>query len=82
MANIQVIEIFDDNNPYPALLGIDEAIDMNGVINLKARIILFESKSPQVAVLLDTIEWVCYTELVHDYEERDDEMDQTYKITM
>lgn len=31
----EVIEIVDDNNPYPALLGIDWATDMNGVINLK-----------------------------------------------
>ena len=31
----EVIEIVDDNNPYPTLLGIDWAIDMNWVINLK-----------------------------------------------
>ena len=35
LANFEVIEIVDDNNPYPALLGIDWATDMNGVINLK-----------------------------------------------
>jgi len=35
LADFEVIEIVDDNNPYPALLGIDWAIDMNGVINLK-----------------------------------------------
>jgi len=35
LADFEVIEIVDDNNPYPALLGIDWATDMNGVINLK-----------------------------------------------
>lgn len=31
----EVIEIIDDNNPYPALLGINWVTNMNGVINLK-----------------------------------------------
>ena len=35
LEDFEVIEIVDDNNPYPELLGIDWAIDMNGVINLK-----------------------------------------------
>jgi len=35
LANFEVIKIVDDSNPYPALLGIDWAIDMNGVIPLK-----------------------------------------------
>lgn len=33
--DFEVIEIVDENNPYPVLLGIDWATDMNGVINLK-----------------------------------------------
>ena len=33
--DFEVIEIVDDNNPYPSLLGIDWFMDMNGVINLK-----------------------------------------------
>lgn len=35
LADFEVIGIVDDSNPYPALLGINLAIDMNGVINLK-----------------------------------------------
>jgi len=35
LANFEVIEIVNDINPYPMLLGIDWDIDMNGVINLK-----------------------------------------------
>lgn len=34
LAYFEVIEIVNDSNPYPALLGIDWATDMNGVINL------------------------------------------------
>jgi len=53
LADFEVIEIVDDNNPYPALLGIDWATDMNGVINLKKRKMIFEKKSLRVVVPLD-----------------------------
>ena len=71
----------DDNNPYPALLGIDWATDMNGVINLKKQKITFENKLVRVIVPLDPVEGSCYTEPVHDYES-DDDLDCIYKITM
>jgi hypothetical protein len=32
-----VIEIMDDSNPYPALLGIDWAFDKNAVLIFKKR---------------------------------------------
>jgi len=35
LVDFEVIEIVDDSNPYPALLGINWATDMNGVINQK-----------------------------------------------
>ena len=35
LADFEVIVIVDESNPYPVLLGIDWAIDMNRVINLK-----------------------------------------------
>ena len=35
LVDFEVIKIVDDNNPYPALLGIDWPTNMNGVINLK-----------------------------------------------
>ena len=41
LEDFEVIEIVDDSNPYPALLGIDWATDMNGVINLKKRKMIF-----------------------------------------
>lgn len=81
MTNFQVIEIIDDSNPYPTLLGIEWEIDMNGVINLKKRTMSFERKSLQVILPLDPVEGAHYTEPVRDYEEIDDELDQIYKIT-
>lgn len=70
----------DDNDPYPALLGIDWATDMNGVINLNKRKMIFEKKLLRVIVPLDPAEGYRYTELVHDYES-DDDLDYIYKIT-
>lgn len=79
LADFEVIEIVDDNNPYPALLGIYWATDMNVVIKLKRKKLIFEKKSLRVVVPLDPIEGLRYTELVRDYES-DDNFDQIYKI--
>ena len=35
LAEFEVIEIVEDVDPYPALLGLDWAMDMGGIINLK-----------------------------------------------
>ena len=80
LEDFEVIEIVDDNNPYPALLGIDWAIDMNGVINLKKQNMIFEKKSLHIVVSLDPVEELCYTKPICDYES-DDDLDQIYKIT-
>jgi len=37
LAEFEVIDIIDDNNSYPSLLGIEWALDNNVVINLKKR---------------------------------------------
>ena len=74
LTDFEVIEIVDDNNPYPALLGIDWATDMNGVIHMKKRKTIFEKKSMRVVIPLDLVEGLCYTEPVHDYES-DDNLD-------
>jgi len=81
VSNFVVIEIVDNSNPYPVILGIDYAINMNGVINLKKRRMSFERISLWVIVLLDPVEGVHYTEPTRDYEGSDDELDQIYKIT-
>jgi len=75
-----VIEIVDDSNPYPVLLGIDWATDMNGVINLKKCRMIFEKNSLRIVIPLDPTEGLCYTEPVNDYG-NDDHLDCIYKIT-
>lgn len=67
LADFEFIEIVDDNNPYPTLLGIGWAIDMNKVINFNKRKMTFEKKSLWVVVPLDPTEGVCYTKPFHDY---------------
>lgn len=81
LVDFEVIEIMDDRNPYPTLLGIDWAIDMNRVINLKKSTMSFERKSLHIVVPLDIVEGSCYTELVCNYIS-DNDLDHIYKITM
>lgn len=80
--NFEVIEIVDDNNAYPTLLPIDWAIDMNGVFDLKKQTMLFERKIICMVVPLDPAEEPRYNELVYDYEESDDDLEQIYKVIM
>ena len=42
-ADFEVINIVDDKNPYPTLLGIDWAINNQTIINFKKRIILLRT---------------------------------------
>lgn len=37
ITNFEVIEIVDDNNPYPSLVGIEWSFDNNTIIKLKKR---------------------------------------------
>ena len=76
LADFEVIEVVDDNNPYPVLLGIDWATDMNGVINLKKCKMIFEKKSLRVVVPLDPVEGLRHREPVCN-----DDLDYIYKIT-
>ena len=52
-ADFEVIEIVEDADPYPVLLGLDWAIDMGGVINIKKRSMVFENNGTRVIVPLD-----------------------------
>ena len=80
LVDFEVIEIVDDNNPYPALLGIDWATNMNGVINIKKHKMIFEKTSLRIVVPLDPAEGSCYIDSVCDCESNDDP-DCIYKIT-
>ena len=75
--SFEVIEIVEDVDPYPVLLGLDWAIDMGGVINLKKHSMVFENNSTRVVVPLDPVEGTRYTEPTRDEEE----VDHIYKLT-
>lgn len=62
LVNFEVIEITDDSNPYPALLGFDWAYDMDVIINLKKRQMIFEKNGTRNVVPLDPLKGVRYTE--------------------
>lgn len=80
LAEFDVIEIVDDNYPYPALLGIDWATEMNGMINMKKCKMIFEKKSLCIVVPLDLAKGSHYMEPVCDYDS-DNDLDYIYKIT-
>ena len=75
----EVIEIIDDRNPYPALLGIEWAIENSTVINLKNRQMNFEGKGLRVIVPLDPSQGERYTKPVKDEDQ--DVLDHIYNIT-
>ena len=70
-ADFEVIHIVEYVHPYPALLGLNWAIDMGSIINLKKRSMVFENRGMQVIVPLDPAEGERYTETVHIDEEVD-----------
>ncbi len=79
LADFEVIEIIDDSNPYPALLGIEWALENYAVINLKHGHMTFEGKGLRVIVPLDPSQGERYTEPVG--EEDQDAIDNIYNIT-
>ena len=76
-ADFEVIQIMEDADPYPALLGLDSAIDMGGIIKLKKRSMAFENEGTRVIVPLDPVEGERYTEPVREEED----VDHIYKLT-
>jgi hypothetical protein len=52
-AYFEVIEILDENCPYPALLGIDWAFNNSIVVDLKKRHMNFEKYGLRVIAPLD-----------------------------
>lgn len=79
LADFEVIEIVDERNPYPMIIGINLATDMNGVINLKKeKDDIWEEITPCSGATTPCRRTVLY-KLVHDYES-DDDLDYIYKI--
>ena len=79
VAEFEVIEIIDDSNPYPALLGIEWALDNDVVINLKKRQMIFEGKELRVIVPLDPSQGARYTEPLRNEDQ--DVLEHIYNIT-
>ena len=76
----EVIEIIGDSRPYPALLGIDWAIDNMVVIDLKKRQMTFEDKQIQVITPLDPFQGPRYIEPIKAEEEVHN-MESLYQMT-
>jgi hypothetical protein len=57
------MEIIDECDPYPALLGIDWAFENNAVMNLKKRKMSFEIDTLCMVAPLDPYEGKIYNEL-------------------
>ena len=80
LANFEVIEIIDDSNPFPALLGIDWDFDNLSVVNLKKKQMTFEGHNIRIIAPLDPTKGPRYTEPICAEEETRD-VDDLYKVT-
>ena len=67
----------EDADPYPALLGLDWAIDMGCIIKLNKRSMVFENEGKRVIVPLDPMEGEQYTKPLLE----GDDVDHIYKLT-
>ena len=76
-ADFEVIQIVEDADPYPGLLGLDWAINMGGIINLKKRSMVFENNGTRVIIPLNPAKGEQYIEPVCDEED----VDHIYKLT-
>ena len=61
----KVIDIVNDTNPYPTLLGIDWAIYNQTIIKFKKRILSFEDSEIRVVSPIDPLEGQGYVEHAH-----------------
>lgn len=81
LSDFEVIDIVDNNNLYPTLLGFDWAYDMDAIINMKSRKMVFEKNGIRVVVPLDPSEGVRYIEIVHN-EYGDAVINNIYNLTL
>jgi hypothetical protein len=77
--DFKVIEIFDDNCPYPVLLGIDWAFNNSTVVDLKKRRMTFEGDGLRVIAPLDPDEGCRYIEPIRE-EDPAYELENIYKL--
>lgn len=74
--DFEVIEVVDGCSSYLALLGFNWATDMNAVINLKEREMVFEKKSLCIVIPLDPKEGARCTESTREWNT---DLDHIYK---
>ena len=79
-ADFEVINIVDDTNPYPALLGRYWSIDNQTIINFKKRILSFGDDETRVVSPIDPLEGQIYVEPVYN-EGQGDYLDEIYNVT-
>jgi hypothetical protein len=77
IANFKVIEIVDDNQPYPPLMGLEWAFDYQVIINMKRREMIFEIGYLKFIVSLDPTEGKRYIEPT-----KGNEIDNLYNMTV
>jgi len=77
--DFEFIEILDNYDPYPALLGIDWAYDNYAVIDLKKYTMTFEVDGIKVVQPLDTYVGPRYTDPT-DINMEGEDLDQLYTI--
>ena len=64
--DFEFIEIIDDTNPYPTLLGINWKIENQIIINFKKRLLTFENGDIIVIPPLDPLEGLRYVKPVKE----------------
>ena len=64
--DFDVIGIFNDTNPYLALLGISWVMENLTIINFKKRIMKFENRDTTVIAPLDPLKGKRYVETIKD----------------
>ena len=79
LADFEVIEIIDDSNPYPTLLGIEWAMANAAIINLKKRQMTFEGNGLRIVIPLDPSQGERYTKPLKDDDK--DVLEHIYNIT-
>jgi hypothetical protein len=77
IADFEVIEIVDDSQPYPTLMGLEWAFDNQEIINLKRREMIFEVGDLKVTMPLDPTEGKRYIEPT-----KGNEIDNLYNMTV
>ena len=76
----EVIDIIDDTNLYPTLVGIQQYIKYQTIINFKKRILTFEYTELWVVDPIDPLEGQRYVEQVNN-KGQDGYLDHIYNIT-